>query len=104
MKRILPVLLASLLAACVYPQTTVSTGSKQPGIVVKGAPAGAVLYVDGLAMGAAQQYDGNPNVLTVLEGVHQVEIRQGANVIYHDKVYVGSGETRALTLLPGAQP
>ncbi len=104
MKAIVAALLLCLLSACVLPQTTVRSGSTQPSIVVKGAPAGTVLYVDGLAMGAAQQYDGNPNVLVVLEGVHQVEIHQGSTVIYHDKVYVGSGETRALSLPPSAQP
>jgi hypothetical protein len=69
-----------------------------------GAPAGAVLYVDGLAMGAAQQFDGNPNVLAVLEGTHQVEIRQGTGVVYREKVFVSAGETHAVTVLPGATP
>jgi hypothetical protein len=90
------------LAACALPQTTVRTGSAQPSLVVKGAPSGTVLYVDGLPVGPAPQFDGNPNVLAVLEGVHQVEIRQGNAVIYHDKVFLSSGETHPITLLPGA--
>jgi hypothetical protein len=90
------------LSACALPQTTVRTGSTQPSLTVRGAPSGAVLFVDGLAMGNAQQFDGNPKVLAVLEGAHQVEIRQGTSLVYSEKVYVTGGETHAITLLPGA--
>ena len=96
--------LLTALAACALPQTTVRTGSAQPSLLVKGAPPGTVLYVDGLPMGPAPQYDGDPNVLAVLEGAHQVEIRQGNAVIYHDKVFLSSGETHPITVLPGASP
>ena len=44
------IVLLSALSACALPQTTVRTGSEQPSLVVKGAPTGTVLYVDGLAM------------------------------------------------------
>jgi hypothetical protein len=91
------------LSACTLPQTTVRTGSAQPGLVVKGAPSGAVLYVDGLAMGSARRFDGNPKVLVVLEGVHQVEVRRRSSVLYHDKIFVSSGETHAITVLPGSK-
>lgn len=95
------VVFLAALSACALPQTTVRTGSVQPSLVVKGAPAGTILYVDGLAMGPAAQFDGNPNVLAVLEGAHQLEIRQGNAVIYHDKAFLRSGETHPITLLPG---
>src|SRR5262249_54790013 len=92
------------LSACALPQTTVRTGSAQPSLLVKGAPSGTVLYVDGLAMGPAAQFDGDPNVLAVLEGVHLVEVRQGNSVIYHDRVFLSSGETHPITVLPGVSP
>jgi hypothetical protein len=95
------VVLLAALSACALPQTTVRTGSQQPTLVVKGAPSGTVLYVDGLAMGPAAQFDGNPNVLAVLEGAHLLEIRQGNAVIYHDKIFLSNGETHPITLLPG---
>ena len=104
MKLIVVATLLLALSGCVLPQTTVRTGSTQPSLTVKGAPAGAVLFVDGLAMGAAQQFDGNPKMLAVLEGAHQVEIRQGTNVVYSEKVYVTAGETHTVTVLPGATP
>jgi len=103
-KTIVAAALLLVLSACVLPQTTVKTGSTQPSLAIKGAPADAVLYVDGISMGAAQRFDGNPNVLAVLEGAHQVEIRQGTNVVYREKVFVSAGETHAVTVLPGATP
>ena len=101
MKTMLVAVLLVALAGCALPQTTVRTGSSQPALTVKGAPDGAILYVDGLAMGSAKQYDGNPNVLAVLEGAHQIEVRQGSSIIYREKVFVSSGETHAITILPG---
>lgn len=93
--------LLTALSACALPQTTVRTGSAQPSLVVKGAPSGTVLYLDGLPMGPAPQFDGDPNVLAVLEGPHLVEVRQGNAVIYHDKIFLSSGETHPITILPG---
>jgi len=92
----------SILSACALPQTTVRTGSAQPSLLVKNAPAGTVIYVDGVAMGPAPQFDGNPTVLAVLEGAHQVEVRRGTSVIYHEKIFVSNGETHPIVLLPGA--
>ena len=94
----------ALVAGCTLPQTTVKSGASPPGLVVKGAPAGATLYVDGIVIGPAAQYDGKPNVLVVLDGVHQIEIRQGTTVIYHEKALVSSGETHTVTVVGGSAP
>ena len=102
LKALSIVLLLTVLSACALPQTTVRTGSQQPSLVVKGAWSGTVLYVDGLPMGPAAQFDGDPNVLAVLEGAHQVEIREGNAVVFHDKVFVSNGETHPITLVRGA--
>jgi hypothetical protein len=104
MKVILAAAIALLLAGCVLPQTTVRTGAAHPSLVVTGAPAGSTLYVDGLAMGGADQFNGKPSVLAVLDGVHQVEVRLGAQVILHEKVFVSAGESHTVTLLPAAKP
>jgi hypothetical protein len=91
-----------LLTACTLPQTTVRSGSSPPGLVVKGAPSGSILFVDGLQIGPAAQYDGNPKVLTVLEGVHKVEIRMGSSVVYSEKSLATSGETHTVTVIAGS--
>jgi len=104
MKKLLPLLGIVLLAACAMPQTSVRTGSVPPTLIVKGAPAGAILVVDGLAMGTASQFDGNPKTLAVLEGTHQVEVRLGSNVVYKEKAFVSSGESHTVKVTAGSAP
>ena len=91
-----------MLSACALPQTTVTSGSSQPGLVVTGAPLDAVLYVDGLAMGRASQFDGHPRVLAVLQGPHQVEVRESSTILYQNKIFLSNGEIRNVKLLPVA--
>lgn len=99
--RALSLLLVLTLAGCTLPQTTVRSGSSPPQLVVRGAPSGSVLYVDGQEMGPADHYNGSPTVLVVLEGVHKVEIRQGGESLFSDKVFVATGETHAVTVVAG---
>jgi hypothetical protein len=56
-----------------------------------------------LEVGPAAQFDGKPKVLKVLEGVHSVEIRQGASIILDDKFFVSSGETHAIAVVSGSK-
>jgi hypothetical protein len=93
-----------LLSGCSLPQTTVRSGSSQPGLIVKGAPNGSTLFVDGLAIGPASEFDGHPKVLNVLEGVHKVEVRSGTTVIYSEKTFASNGETHTVTVVGGATP
>jgi hypothetical protein len=104
MKRISILLVVALLSACALPQTTVKTGSAPPTLIVKGAPAGSILFVDGLAMGNAAQYDGNPKTLAVLEGTHQVEVRLGSTLVYKEKAFASSGESHTVTVTHGVSP
>ena len=104
MKKLALLIAVALLTACALPQTTVRTGSAPPTLIVKGAPPGAFLFVDGLQMGLATQFDGNPKTLAVLEGTHQVEVRLGANVVYKEKAFVSSGESHTVTVVPGTSP
>jgi hypothetical protein len=101
MKVLATLAAATLLSACSLPQTTVRSGSSQPGLIVKGAPRGSTLFIDGLQIGWATQYDGDPDVLTVLEGTHAVEIRQGESVVYSEKTFVGAGETHTVQVVAG---
>jgi hypothetical protein len=72
--------------------------------MVTGAPSGSDLFVDGLDMGAAGQYDGNPKVLAVLEGTHQVEVRLGSEVVYKEKAFVSSGQSHVVAVTGAASP
>ena len=104
MKTLTLAVLVVLLSACALPQTTVKTGSAPPTLIVKGAPAGSILFVDGLAMGNAAQFDGNPKTLAVLEGTHQVEVRLGGTVVYQEKAFASSGESHTVTVTQGVSP
>ena len=101
MKPFMILIATAALAGCM-PQTAVRTGMPPPTLMVTGAPSGSVLFVDGLDMGSAPQYDGNPKVLAVLEGTHQVEVRLGANLVYREKAFVSSGQSHTVAVAGAA--
>jgi hypothetical protein len=103
MKAIVAIGLAAALSACALPETMVKTGSARPQLTVKGAPGDAVLVVDGLTMGLAGRYDGNPNTLVIEEGLHQVDIQRAGKSIHSEKTFVSSGETRVININVGVQ-
>jgi uncharacterized lipoprotein YajG len=102
--KLLAILVAIASLAGCMPQTTVRTGMAPPTLMVTGAPSGAVLFVDGLDMGSAAQYDGNIKVLAVLEGTHQVEVRLGSNVVYREKAFVSSGQSHNVAVAAAVSP
>ncbi len=82
---------AVLGTGCVGPTTTVRTVDTRPALAVTGAPGGMVLFVDGIAVGRASDYDGNPNVLRVEPGTHEIDVRDGAGQsIFRQRVFVES--------------
>jgi hypothetical protein len=103
MKRVSIILLSLITAACALPETTVSSGAQRPRLVIQGAPDDAELVVDGITMGAAQRFNGQPGVLLVEEGVHQVEVRRAGMRIHAEKLLIGAGETRALQVNSGGR-
>ena len=86
------------LAACTYPNASVNRTENRPTIAVVGAPQGAVLEVDGVNHGSATRFDGNPEVLLVESGSHEVRVIRGGQVLLARNVFVGEGETRTLTI------
>lgn len=103
MKPFMILIAVAALTGCM-PQTTVRTGISAPTLMVTGAPSGSLLFVDGLEMGSAAQYDGNPKVLAVLEGTHQVEVRLGTNVVYREKAFVSSGQNHNVAVAAAVSP
>jgi len=78
------------LCSCTMPTTTVRTVDDRPTLAFKGAPEGALLYIDGLSMGPAGQYDGETKVLTVEPGTHTVRVTVNNAAIYEQRVFVES--------------
>ena len=91
MRKSLAIFLMVFLAACSMPSTVVKTPDTRPGLAFEGAPEGAVLFLDGVRTGPANQYDGQPNILLVEPGTHRVTIT-GADgaVLLEQKVFVES--------------
>jgi hypothetical protein len=93
MRRILLIVLLILtccICGCPMPQTSVRTIDDRPTLAIKGAPEGSILFVDGINIGTASQYDGDPNVLTVEPGTHIVRIIANDTVVYEQRVFVES--------------
>ena len=91
MRKSLAISLMILLAACSVPSTVVKTPDTRPSLAFEGAPEGAVLFLDGVRTGPANQYDGQPNVLRVEPGTHLVTIKRADGaVLLEQKVFVES--------------
>ena len=96
------VLLAILIQGCRYPDpATIEQADSRPAIGINGAPEGAVLYVDGLRMGMAGQYDGTEQVLLIESGKHLIEVKTaGGDVIHSETVFLNSSATKVLSVKP----
>jgi len=89
--RTLALALALAAVGCVGPTTTVRTVDTRPALAIAGAPSGTVLYVDGMAIGDPSSYDGQPNVLRVEPGTHEIDIRDRAGQsLFKQRVFVES--------------
>ena len=98
MKIALALIVAATLSGCAYPAKQVSTVDDRPGIYVAGAPSEAVLFVDGIEMGRAAAFDGNPKILLLEPGTHRLKIIHGADVLLSQDVFLGEGTRRKITL------
>lgn len=98
--RVLLVALALAgLAACIrYPTPGVEITDERPTIAFKGAPVGSVIYVDGIAMGAAAKFDGKREALLVEPGPHLIEVRDGDRTLLSERVFLGGRATRTFVV------
>ena len=91
MKTSLIVFLGLALCSCAMPSTTVRTTDTRPSLAFEGAPEGAKVYMDGLLMGEAEKYDGQPGVLVVEPGTHNIVVKgPDGSVLLEQRVYVES--------------
>lgn len=71
-------------------------------IIVTGAPAGSLVFLDGLQTGPAAAHNDQSQVLDVAPGAHKVEVHMGDTVVYREDTYVGLGERRVVIVLSGS--
>ena len=80
------------LSNCSLPITIIETQDSRPVLSIQGAPQNSKLYIDGLMVGNADDYNGSPRVLLIEPGTHEVSIKtSGGNSIYNQKIFVESG-------------
>jgi hypothetical protein len=87
----LPAILALCLVclACAYPESSTRGTVESPALVVVGAPAGAILLVDGIAAGPAAEFSGKRS-LAVLPGRHLVELQLDGRSLARREVFLDS--------------
>lgn len=89
MKAIRLVLCAALLAGCSMPATTVKSVDTRPSISVSRVNDQAELFVDGIHMGKASDYE-EPNQLKLEPGTHRITIKEGSKVVFEQNIFVES--------------
>lgn len=87
----------SFVVGC-YPESEVRVTDNRPKIAIKNAPENAVVYVDGLKMGLASQFNGDPNVLLVEPGRHKIEVRSDNRILLSEDVFLGESALKTLTV------
>jgi hypothetical protein len=92
----------ALLSGCGWFHGAKPSGPKPPELIVTGVPAGALLLVDGVQSGDAQEAPNRTRVLTVAPGIHTVEVKIGDRIVYREGVDLASGDKRVITVLSGS--
>jgi hypothetical protein len=100
--RVLVLITLAWLSACSWFGSRTRELPDPTEIIVAGAPAGSLVFVDGLQTGQATAPNDHPRVLNVAAGAHTVEIRMGDAVVYRENTYVGPGERREVIVLSGS--
>jgi hypothetical protein len=99
-------ILMILTLVCLYGCSWFHSRPKPPPdpseLIVTGAPAGSIVFVDNVPNGQTAAFNDKPQVLTVSAGTHSVEVRVGSSVVYQEQTYVGSGERRVIKVLSGS--
>lgn len=91
--------LLMFVAGCAYPASSVKVSDDRPTIAINGAPENAMLMVDGLEMGLANQFDESSQLLIVEPGTHLIEVIYQSSKIHSEKIFLGVGETRVIEVI-----
>jgi hypothetical protein len=103
MRFLCGVTLVVAFGGCAMPHSQVVSGSSRPTLRLVGAPDGSDLILDEQLIGPASQFDGVSGVMSIEEGSHSVEVRQGSAVLARKKIFAASGEAIAIDVMSGGQ-
>jgi hypothetical protein len=102
MVRILLILAFCLLSACSWFHHKPPPPPVPPELIITGAPVGSVVFIDAAQQGQPEEPGNKPQVLSVAEGTHIVEVHLGDVVVYRENIFVKNGEKRVITVLSGS--
>lgn len=103
MQSICVATLVVVLAGCAMPHSQVASGSTRPTLSLVGAPSDSELVLDGQLIGPANQYNGVNGVMSIEEGPHSVEVRQGNAVLAKKRILAANGEVVTVDVTSGGQ-
>lgn len=89
------------LGACQMPSEEVVISDSSAGIsfrVVPDTDQVYEVYVDGLLMGNARDFQEGESILKILPGSHVIKIVSNGAVVMEDKLYVASGANKVLVV------
>ncbi len=89
------------LSGCSWFHAKKAAAPEPPQLIVTGAPAGSMLFVDGVQVRQASEAVGHAQVLEVAAGTHILEVRKDDAVTYRENFDVEAGEKRVITVLSG---
>lgn len=90
-------ILLLFMLGCSMPVTTVRSIDTRPSLAINGASATAELVIDGLNVGKANVYNGDPKTMTIEPGSHRVSIIENGKVLYEQNIFVES-ELKTITV------
>lgn len=100
--KIFVILSLTTLSACSWLHGRTPPQPEPPQVIVTGAPAESIVFIDDVQAGEAAASNDKSEVLTVSEGTHKVDVRVGGTVVYRETLFVKNGERRVVTVLSGS--
>lgn len=79
----------TLFAGCAMPVTSVHSVDTRPSISVKNAGDSAELFVDGVRMGRASDYN-DPYRLNLDAGTHRISIMEKGQTVFQQTIFIES--------------
>ena len=102
-RRSLALIMVLSAAACSYSESQVRVPDDHPAILVANAPDDALLLVDGRTYGPVTQFFHDDQVLRLEPGTHKIVVTLNGQALLTEKVFLGGGEIRTLTVPGGAK-
>ncbi len=83
------VLMLALISGCASPPPPAPVAKPhRTAVTIAGAPNGTILVVDGVSVGDARTYDGNPRMLGLESGTHRLEFHLRGKRIYTEQLFL----------------